>query len=346
MFRLRFLCGSIQVCEMLMSEKKIYYGIDYCKLLCAVLIVYMHSVRGSSQLVFWVRDVFTTIAVPYFFIVSGFFYGKGLMYAGYDNSKEYTKRYFKRLFILYTAWSVLVIPVSILCIVRRYPDSSVFFRVIYLIRMYFLSGSCGIYWYILALLINCWLLYLLYIKKISNILLGIIAISSFVIGVMYNSHHFQDCFFFELIHVIFSSPNNFLHTGLIYMLIGYYFAFREIRYNIIFLLMLFVMFVFARSWECKNSDFQFVQLFLAVVLFLISSQKIKGDVKYSKWSRRLSMALYLEHFPILLLIDYYYWIDSFYIVFSMMLMICTLLYFLMRQCLPNTLFMMFYGENK
>ena len=346
MYHLHFLCVSIQAYDMLMAEKKLYCGIDYCKLLCAVLIVFMHSVRGNSQFVFWVRDVFTTIAVPYFFIVSGFFLGKGFHHAGYDNVKEYIKRYFKRLFILYTAWSILVIPVSLLCIVKRYPDSSVFFRVIYLIRMYFLSGSCGIYWYILALLINCWLLYLLYIKKISEMLLGIIGISSFVIGVMYNSHHFQDYFFFELIHIIFSSPNNFLHTGLLYMLIGYYFALREIRYNMIFLVMLFAMFVFVKSWECKYSDFQFVQLLLAVVLFLISAQMKKGNVKSSRWTRRLSMALYLEHFPILLLIDYYYNLTTFSIVFPMMLMICTLLYLLMRQCLPNIVFKIFYGENK
>lgn len=329
---------------MLVTRNKIYYSIDYCKFVCAVLIVFMHSVRGNSVFVYFVNDVFTTIAVPYFFIVSGFFLGKGLSLA--INPLEYTKRYFHRLLSLYTAWSILTIPVSLLCIDARYPESSLLFRVVYLIRMFFLSGSCGIYWYILALLYNCWILYLLHVKKIPIFVLGIIAILAFSVGVLYNSYYFKDLFFFELIHIIFSSPNNFLHTGLLYMLMGYYFANHNNKINITFLVLLFALFVFLRILEYKCSDFQFVQLFLATILFLISSQLIKGDIRTSKWARRLSMALYLEHFPILLLFDYYYRINSFYFVFLTMLLICTLLYLIMRELLPDYCFRLFYGDNK
>jgi len=327
-----------------MSEKKVYFGIDYCKLICAVLIVFMHTVRGTSEIVYWVRDILTMIAVPYFFIVSGFFFGKGLSVSG--QSLKYTKKYFLRLFVLYTAWSILVIPVSLLCIEMRYPESSEFFRILYLFRMYFLSGSCGIYWYLLALLINCWILYFVHIRKISMSFVGIIALLSFIVGIMYNSHHFQDYFFFELIHIVFSTPNNFLHTGLIYMLIGFYFAFHNIKINKSLLVLFFVLFIFIRSWECRYSDFLFVQFFLAIILFLISVQMDLGGLKSSRWARRLSMALYLEHFPILLLIDYFYRINSFEVVFPMMLLVCVLLYLIMRLWLPNPVFKMFYGESK
>ena len=328
-----------------MVEKKIFYGIDYCKLLCAILIVFMHTVRGPLEFVYWIRDVITLIAVPYFFIVSGFFFGRNISLKE-GGALEYTKKYFKRLFVLYAAWSVLVIPVSLLCIDMRYPESSCFFRIVYLIRMFFLSGSCGIYWYILALLINCWVLYFVYLKKIPMLLVWSLAISFFIIGILYDSNHFKDIFFFELIHIIFSSTRNFLHTGLIYMLIGFYFAFHHILIKKKYLFILFFICILLRTWECVYSDFQFVQLFLAVLLFLITVQISSGDVLSSKWARRLSMALFLEHFPILIVVDYYFQIDSFLYIFFMILTICVVLYFLMRRFLPNAIFKMFYAESK
>lgn len=280
----------------IMSEKKIFFGVDYCKLLCAILIVFMHTVRGHSELVYWIRDVITTIAVPYFFIASGFFFGRNISLTGGD-SFNYTRKYFKRLFVLYTVWSVLVIPVSLLCIDMRYPESSCFFRIVYLIRMFFFSGSCGIYWYILALLINCWALYFVYIKKIPMLLLWGIAILFFIIGILYDSNHFKDVLFFELIHIVFSSTRNFLHTGLIYMLIGFYLAFHNILIKKKYLFTLFFVCVLLRSWECTHSDFQFMQLFLAVLLFLISVQIGSGNIMLSKWTRRLSYCSLFGTFP-------------------------------------------------
>ena len=325
------------------ANKVIYYGMDYCKFFCAIMIVFMHTIRGNSEFVYWVRDVLTTIGVPYFFIASGFFFAKGV---SRGEPLAYTKKYFKRIFILYTAWSILVIPVSLLCIDMRYPESSVFFRILYLVRMFFLSGSCGIYWYILALLINCWILYYLYIKKIPEYVLWVIAIIAFGIGVMYNSGYYKDLLFFESIHVIFGSVNNFLHTGLIYMLIGYYFAFHKISQCLRLLVPLFFLGVIIRTWECHHSDFQFFQLFLAVILFLISAQLKVGNAQTSIWARRLSMALYLEHFPILIVIDHFWWVNNFCFIFLMMVLICAVLYFSMREWLPEPFFKMFYAESK
>lgn len=325
------------------KQKKIYYGIDYCKLICAILIVFMHSFRGESEYVTWGRDVLTTISVPYFFIVSGFFFAKGI---GGDNSLMYTKKYFKRIFVLYTAWSILTIPVSLLCIDMHYPESSVLFRLTYLIRMYFLSGSCGIYWYILALLVNCWILYYTYTGKIPLWIVWIIAIAFFVIGVLYESGHYGELLFFESIHIIFGSSRNFIHTGLIYMLIGYTFAFHQKMINIKVSILLFLILLFVRSWECKHSDFQFVQMLLAVALFMISAQVNVGNSNTSLLSRKYSMALYLEHFPLLILIDYFYRIQSFWIVFPMMLIICTLLYLALCKWLPAPIYKVFYAENK
>jgi len=59
---------------------KINYGLDIFKLVCAFLIVFMHTYNkdlGMSGDLFY--HVITPIGVPFFFIVSGYLYSKGLL---------------------------------------------------------------------------------------------------------------------------------------------------------------------------------------------------------------------------------------------------------------------------
>ena len=55
-----------------MSDKRIYTGIDLFKLIAAVLVVLLHAVETSAWYPCEVKFVFTRLAVPFFFIASGF----------------------------------------------------------------------------------------------------------------------------------------------------------------------------------------------------------------------------------------------------------------------------------
>ena len=58
---------------------EIYVGVDLMKLICALLIVFMHTYNHDWGVVGeWIHTTLTPIGVPFFFIVSGFLYGKGL----------------------------------------------------------------------------------------------------------------------------------------------------------------------------------------------------------------------------------------------------------------------------
>ena len=62
-----------------MTEKHLIPGLDLFKLIGAFLIVYLHTYnRDWGVTGNWFLHVIASIGVPFFFIVSGFFYGKGL----------------------------------------------------------------------------------------------------------------------------------------------------------------------------------------------------------------------------------------------------------------------------
>lgn len=55
-------------------KTKIFYGIDVFKLVCAILIVFMHTYcRDYGKAGAWFVDAICNIGVPFFFIASGFF---------------------------------------------------------------------------------------------------------------------------------------------------------------------------------------------------------------------------------------------------------------------------------
>lgn len=147
--------------------------------------MYLHSFLPESGAISeWFRTVITYSGVPFFFITSGFFFKKGLMKNGH--SIEYLRRYAWRVGKMYLAWSIITLPVSWLCIEWGHSDYSTPLKIVYLFRMFFFSGSCGIYWYLLALFVCCFIIYYFSVRK-KSIWLYLIAALLFIIGVIYDS---------------------------------------------------------------------------------------------------------------------------------------------------------------
>lgn len=287
-----------------MGQKRIIHGLDIFKWVCAFLIVYLHTYNRDWGIYGkWFLNVIASIGVPFFFIVSGFFFGKGISRSGF--SKEYFLKYFSRILVMYIAWTIITLPVSWLCITRGHADFSLGLKIAYLLRMIFFSGSCGIYWYLLALLCCSSMIYF-FMKRRWNIILYIIALICFGLGVWYNSPYNNHNLLFQGIHVVFGSERNFLNVGLLYMCIGYFFATHEIKMKPYPLILLFVCIVALRTYETNILHINSLQAVLAVVLFLVAfNTNIKIKDENSLTIRKLSTAMYLVHYPFILLFDFY-----------------------------------------
>lgn len=286
-----------------MGDRKIYTGLDVTKLMCAFLIVYLHSyVDDMGHFSTWFRNVITYIGVPFFFITSGFFFKKGLLKN--DNSSSYLKKYVRRVVKMYVAWSVITLPVSWLCIEWGHPDYSLSLKIVYLFRMFLFSGSCGIYWYLLALIICSMVIFFFDAKKKRG-WLYLIATVLFIVGVVYDSPYRNNNLCFQFIHIVFGSENNYLNMGLFYMCIGHFFATHPFKCNNILLVSAIILSIIARTMEIRFTGFNCLSAVIATALFSWArNTRINISDELSISMRKLSTAIYLLHFPFLLVVDY------------------------------------------
>ena len=111
------------------SNKKTYIGIDVFKLICAVLIIYMHTYCFDGGVIgSWIKNILASVGVPFFFIVSGYFFAKGTENA--VNPKAYVKKYLLRILKIYVAWTIITLPVSWYNICIAHSDYSILLKIL------------------------------------------------------------------------------------------------------------------------------------------------------------------------------------------------------------------------
>lgn len=262
------------------------------------------------------------MAVPFFFICSGFFFARGLQKA--PDQKQYFLQYERRLIKIYLLWTLISLPLSIYGYWDTYADTPVLFFFV-MIRKIFFAGSFGIYWYILAVILSAACIYFFVrIKKTG--LMFFLSLVLFLFGVCYDSFRpflsnipvFH--FLFQSTYVVFSWTNNFLMCGWFYMAIGYLMQKHAIRIRTSLAVMGFVVttllkFAEQYAYIAEDALTGSVQLFgenqlkifqvgQAVFFFLIAIRlKLPALEKYSLTMRQLSATIYYTHFIFLFLID-------------------------------------------
>ena len=97
------------------------------------------------------------LAVPFFFICSGFFLYRGIEWTSMDDKKERT--YIFRIIRLYLIWTIIYLPYSINTF--QYDEAGTVHALIIFIRDFFLTGSCFHLWYMNALAFAVFLIMIL-----------------------------------------------------------------------------------------------------------------------------------------------------------------------------------------
>lgn len=85
--------------------RKQYSGIDVAKLICALMVIAIHTQPFSHHV--WLdrgAGIITRLAVPFFFVTTGFF-------LDFSNTKKVMK-YIVRLIVLYAIWTIIYLPFS------------------------------------------------------------------------------------------------------------------------------------------------------------------------------------------------------------------------------------------
>lgn len=164
-----------------LSDKQEFAAIDVCRLVFAVLVVALHLnpfTDISPQAEYMVGEIFARLAVPFFFLTSGFFFQKKL------GDPRAVKKYLLRILKMYLLYLAAHIPMEFYGDIKTGVLSAS--HVGLFLRKIVFTGYCQ-FWYLLGLLIATGMLYLLASrwKMKDGVLLGC-AVVLYGLGVLGN----------------------------------------------------------------------------------------------------------------------------------------------------------------
>ncbi|MBR0278261.1 MAG: acyltransferase [Clostridia bacterium] len=168
-----------------------YYAIDLTKFLCAILVVMIHvkplGNAPSKSLLdyvnFGIQNYIARIAVPFFFVSSGFLLYRKSSYIHF--SIGFSKKYILHMFRLYFIWTLIYFPLAFR---GFFNDEKGFLHacLAYLRNIVF-TGSYMQLWYFPALIFSVCLISFLLFKGVNPRVIVIIAFMFYIIGLFAQS---------------------------------------------------------------------------------------------------------------------------------------------------------------
>lgn len=165
-----------------------YKGIDIMKFIMALFVVVLHThplqtVNAVAD--FATADVIARVAVPFFFVASGFLLEKQ-MSTHHGETSGILKKYIRKLLILYCIWTVIYLPV-IICSKIIESEESLAKCIFSAVRDFIFAGSYGQLWYLPAVAVGVLLVYLLR-KYLGEKWTTVVLLALFVMGLLTQSY--------------------------------------------------------------------------------------------------------------------------------------------------------------
>ena len=158
-------------------------GLDYFKLIAALLVVAIHTsplATLNADADFILTRVIARVAVPFFLMVSGYFILPRYLFR-HDNDKAPLLNFFKKTAALYALASLIYLPVSIYA---GYFDQ---LTPIKLLQIIFFTGDFYHLWYLPGVIIGMGLVYLLS-RRLSFSWIAAISLILYLIGILGDSY--------------------------------------------------------------------------------------------------------------------------------------------------------------
>lgn len=204
-------------------NQKNFHAVDLVRFICAILVLIVHTspfLPFSKLGNFVAINIFGRIAVPFFFITTGYFVHRNTMQRG----DIYFKRYIIALLKLYMFWSMIYIPFGIQWVSQNIQLPWFLYPIALIVALVYI-GTYFHLWYIPALIFAL-VLVQWYTKRFSYRPLLIIAFILLCLGTLETYYGVVSNKI--LVHIIdnymkvFVTTRNGLFYGLFYVACGYY----------------------------------------------------------------------------------------------------------------------------
>lgn len=288
--------------------------VDFFKLLFSLFVVAIHAKllsfpeSGLSERVSWyLVHMLLRLAVPFFFVTSGYFYGNKFwkVCSSRDGRLAICKKYIIRLTPPLVFWGTLgIVPFAI---TTFQSDKSFKMLRIMQLAIFYPKGAT---WFVAACILAVLIISLFWENKRC---LMVFAVLGYVFAMLCNSYYFviQDTFLQKIVDLYMKvciSARNGVFVGLLYIGIGMWLSKPQ---NIIerltstrlvfFLALLYVClflevtFCYGKPYLDDTSLFISMPLFSALLLELLLRTSAKYSTKVSLIMRRLSVYMYFLH---------------------------------------------------
>jgi surface polysaccharide O-acyltransferase-like enzyme len=205
---------------------KEYKVLDIMKFVMAIVVVAIHTrpeLSFSSPIVVSLYEAVYAIAVPFFFMASGFLLFRKISLPLNEEGEQRIKSYLKKICKLYLIWTGIYLPLTVY---GFYQDGlsllnsiAIFFRNILLIGENYMSWPL---WYLLALIVAVGIIYVLLKLKLSKNWVVVLGILMAIIGVALNYCKSNSIFqpVTDLYFSLFQKTRNGFFVGFLYVSLG------------------------------------------------------------------------------------------------------------------------------
>lgn len=286
-----------------------YIFIDIFRVVCALLVLSIHMppfADYSPELTFWLEQIVSKLAVPLFFVISGYFLADKI------NDWQRVKGYLLRLLRLYFVYTVLYFP-QIIYEFRKTGDSMAWFVPVFL-RDFFLCGPYTHLWYFQAVIVAALLIYIL--KNKTSLGDGTILTAAFClyligcVGCTYRSVAIQQEAFrtmAEAYEHVFVTTRNGVFFGFLFVFTGYFIRVHQEQiqkswYPVLALAFFGVMhgeaYILKSALHIEDGLDMLFSLPLAVSFVFLVIRSVKISEQYAdvgKYFRKLSVLIFGLH---------------------------------------------------
>lgn len=306
-------------------EKKTYCGLDCMKFISACFVICIHTgplLDINKDANFVLVQIISRIAVPFFFVASGFLFFNKInllrCWNDYENLHN-LRHYVGRLFKMYCIWTIVYLPFTY--ILFRNGDGLQIVSLLRYVRDFFITGSYYHLWFLPALMFAVPFVYMLICKwgiKVALIIGGVL----YAIGMGLNVYPqvLENTAgvgrVVSMYISIFSTARNGLFFGTIFVGMGAFFAKRSIyvkKYQIVLGLLISIILYTGECFLLRDSgimnDLTSMYSMLLPCLFFLFLMLLRVNVKKRpvfKTMRALSLLIYVSHIMFTLGIQWLY----------------------------------------
>ncbi len=285
--------------------------IDFLKFFFCLCVVIIHceSLAGiNSNVEFFITQGLLRLAVPFFFVASGYFLGKKVKETPEKIDSIFIK-YIRRLLVPLVFFSLINIALETIKM-SFYMNGPMIFREIIKHIVFYPWGAL---WFVQACVVGACFLYP-FAKKNNLEKAILIAVMLYSWALLCNNYFFvvQGTFFEPYIHVFMNlcvSARNGIFVGFVYMAIGLFVAKKNVRIPhfciiVSFAVYLLEIFLIRNKASLDDSALYISQLLVVPIIFIKSSSfTLNISDAASLIFRKFSVGVYLLHRPVISVLD-------------------------------------------